>query len=158
MNDMLSTDKLNKLARWLYESTFYESFYGKVNWGSKMLGIAGNCNSNGQIVLNKNYYLYYGKEETLQVLKHELVHLYCFKHFGQHSDEDDCFIENLSKIKGIKKAKSIPKEFFVYTCQSCGRQWFFIEKQQVKQYCKYCFENDNNKKQEIVFKEKRNLY
>ena len=157
MSNVFSTAELNEIGRWLYESTFFESFYGKINWGSKMLGIAGNCNSNGQIVLNKNYYLQYGKEEVISVLKHELTHLYCFKHFGTHSDEDDCFKENLNKIGGIEKAHSIPKQFFVYSCPYCQKKWFFESKLEDKQLCKECFEK-YNKKMEIVFLEKRKLY
>ena len=157
MNNFLTTLELNNIARWLYESTYYESFYGKVNWGSKMLGIAGNCNSNGQIMLNKNYYLNYGKEEVLLVLRHELAHLYCFRHFGTHSDDDECFILSLQKINGIKKAKSIPKEFYIYTCKCCGKQWFFTNKIQEKQFCKDCFELYNKKEQKSIVEVKKTI-
>ena len=151
MSKAVTTIELNDIARWLYESCFYESFYGKVFWGSKMKGIAGNCDSNGVIMINKNYYLQYGLEDTLDILKHELAHLHCFKKKGTHSDDDSFFLEDLKKIGGILKAKRIPQQFYIYECQECERKWYFEKKLDKSMFCKNCL-------QEIKFKEIRELY
>ena len=148
----ISTIDLNELGRWFYESCFFESFWGTISWSSKMKGIAGNCKSNGNITINKNYYLKYGIEDTLLVLKHELAHLYCFKKIGTHNDTDILFVENLNKIGGILKAKKIPNNFYIYECPTCKKRWFFEEYMEEKKFlCKNC-------QQIINFKEKRKLY
>ena len=148
----VTTINLNEIARWIYESCFYESFWGTVSWSSKMKGIAGNCKSNGEITINKNYYLKYGLEETILILKHELSHLYCFKKIGTHDDNSDLFLETLQKLGGIIKAKRIPETFYIYECPICKKRWFFEELLNEKELlCKTC-------NQIIVFKEKRKLY
>lgn len=150
----MTTIELNEIGRWFYESTFYESFWGKISWGSKMKNRAGNCNSNGQIVLNKNYYLLYGREKTLLVLKHELAHLHCFHKIGSHDDKNIEFRKDLSLLGGVITAEKLPKELFVYECPVCKKKWFFVNKLDKKMFCKSCLKE--NKSLKII--EKRKLY
>lgn len=103
-----------------------------------MKKIAGNCNSNGRIALNKNYYINYGKLETLKILKHELAHLYCFKKIGKHSHEDPLFVESLRKLGGTMKGKPILPILYIYECPNCKHKWFFSEKLKEEMCCKKC--------------------
>ena len=134
----LTTEKINEIAKNLYENCFHEPFYGEVVWSSRMKKIAGNCRSDGRIALNKNYYINYGKTETIKILKHELVHLYCFKCVGKHSHKDIIFLENLDKIGGAIKGKPLHEKMYVYQCPSCQKKWFFTEKLKEPLCCKVC--------------------
>lgn len=143
-NVYLTTERLNNIAKNLYENCFNEEFYGHVIWSSKMKRIAGNCNSNGRIALNKNYYINYGKIEIIKILKHELAHLYCFKQIGHHTHTHPLFISSLNKLGGTMKGKPILPVLYIYECPNCKNKWFFSEPLNQTMCCKKCSNGEYN--------------
>lgn len=151
----LTTEKINSIAKNLYENCFGETFYGNVVWSSKMKKIAGNCRSDGRIALNKNYYINYGKIEILKILKHELAHLYCFQQIGKHTHSDTLFVESLAKLGGAKKGKPLLPVLYIYECPNCKKKWFFSEKQKDEMCCKKCSKGTYDSKFLIQYVGKR---
>lgn len=64
---------------------------------------------------------YYGKEATLDVLKHELVHYACFVLGKPHAD-GDWYFENELKKHGITRTHTYKRKgvFHTYYCLDCG--------------------------------------
>lgn len=66
---------------------------------------------------------YYGKEATLDVLKHELVHYACFV-LGKPHEDGDWYFENELKKHGITRTNTYKRkgEFHTYYCPNCGNR------------------------------------
>ena len=75
------------------------------------------------ISIGKRTIEYYGKEVTLDVLKHELVHYACFV-LGKPYRDGDWYFENELKKHGIARTHTYkPKgEFHTYYCTDCGNR------------------------------------
>lgn len=134
----MTEEQLNQKAATIYLDHFGELFSGEVVWSSKMKTVAGNCRSDGRIALNLNYYERYGWEEMEKVLRHELVHHYCFENIGDHDHRTKLFIEHLFLIGGEMVAKPMPQKYASYECPCCKKQWFFKKKLKEILSCKTC--------------------
>lgn len=135
---MLTTEELNQISNTLYREYFNEEFPGWVEWSSRMKNIAGNCRNDGRIALNKHYYNYHGREETLKVLKHELCHLYCFMKIGRHDHSTPLFLESLSRMGGSLQGKAMPVTLYTYKCTRCDKEWSFLKELKKPLCCRKC--------------------
>lgn len=65
---------------------------------------------------------YYGKEVTLDVLKHELIHYACYL-LGKPFGDGDWYFENELKKHGVSRTRTYKFKGMahVYSCQSCGK-------------------------------------
>lgn len=134
----LCNSELTNLAKHLYEDCFPDYFKGYVEWSTRMKNISGNCREDGRIGLNYNYFLEYGLEETINILKHELAHLYCFKMIGDHNHNDICFLNALTMINGAIYGKYLPRKVHTYSCPKCQKIWLCSRKKEGNYSCSHC--------------------
>lgn len=152
---LITEKELNLLAKELCQRYFQEEFNGIVQWSNRMTKITGNCRQDGRIGLNYNYYLYYGKEEIIQVLLHELCHYYCFQKVGWHDHSTPLFLEYLNKTGARMKGKPLPVLTYHYECSNCDNTWFFLKKLKKAMSCKDCGGNEFHDDSLIRFKEEK---
>jgi SprT-like protein len=149
---MLTETILNQYAKKVFVEHFGKEFTGKVIWSKKMKNIAGNCRSDGRIALNFFYYERYGQEEILKVLRHELVHHYCFAEIGRHTHSDPLFVSFLNQVGGDQKGKPMPVTGYIYECPCCSRNWTFRKKMEKRKLsCQDCGNGSYNKEYKIRF-------
>lgn len=152
MAGTLTESQLNKYAEEVFQEYFQEDFNGQVIWSKKMKRIAGNCRSDGRIALNYFYYERYGAEEILKVLRHELVHHYCFAKLGAHTHSTPLFVEYLEKMGGDQKGKPMPITAYQYECPCCKRQWTFRKRMENRKLsCQSCGKGKYDRNLKIQF-------
>lgn len=141
-NFFLSVSELNEIAVNLCKEVLKDDFTGYIVWSNRMVKIAGNCNSEGRIALNRKYYDRYGKEEIVGVLKHELAHYYVFKTYGLHNHETHLFKETLKKLKGPSVGKPMPRKVHLYQCPNCKKIMYLPSKIEKGRFsCSKCSPN-----------------
>lgn len=149
---MLSELSLNQYAQKTFLEYFGEEFTGKVIWSKRMKNIAGNCRSDGRIALNYHYYERYGEEEILTVLRHELVHHFCFDKIGRHTHSTPLFVELLEKVGGDQKGKPMPIKGYIYECPCCTRKWTLRKRMENRKLsCQNCGDGSYNREFKIQF-------
>ncbi|WP_307327839.1 SprT family protein [Evansella vedderi] len=123
----MSDEELQKLVESISENDFKKPFKHKAFFNGRLRTTGGRYSLNTHhIEINPKQYSYYGLEELVKIIKHELCHyhLHLEGRGYQHKDKD--FKVLLKEVGGSRFCQTLPnarrvvKKLYVYECKQCG--------------------------------------
>lgn len=147
---LLDETELYRITSQLYRHYTREVFSGDVKWSNRLKTSGGNIRysrerESARIQINRAYVEKFGKEELIEILKHELTHYYLYKRKKWKHGHGSEFVKTL---KDIFKSSCIAAKYnediyrYHYYCQSCGAVYKSIRKMHRRIFCSKCVHKD----------------
>ncbi len=148
--ELLEEAELYRITSQIYCHYTRESFLGDVKWSNRLKTSGANIRynrekENARIQINRAYVKKFGKEELIEILKHELTHYYLYKRKKWKHGHSSEFVKTL---KDIFKSNCIEAKYneeiyrYHYYCQSCGSVYKSTRKIHRRIFCSKCVKKD----------------
>lgn len=109
------------LARQLSLIHFAKPFLGQIRWNARLRTSAGRfVHSASCIELNPHYMAYYGEQELVDTIKHELIHYH-----HPRAGHGPIFHREADRIACRRHCQPLPGQiyYYVYMCQDCQQRY-----------------------------------
>lgn len=137
--------ELQQLVEHISLTEFGKKFYHKAYFNHRLRTTGGRyLLQSHHIEINPKYYVEYGLDELVGIIKHELCHyhLHIEGKGYQHKDRD--FKELLKKVNAPRfckplKQKTTKRKQYIYCCNDCSQVFIRYRKMNTKRYvCGKC--------------------
>ena len=147
---LLEETELYSITSKIYRHYTGEAFLGDVKWSNRLKTSGANIRysrekENARIQINRAYVKKFGKEELIEILKHELAHYYLYKRKKWKHGHGAEFVKTL---KDIFKSNCIAAKYnediyrYHYHCQSCGAVYKSPKRIYKRIFCSKCVKKD----------------
>lgn len=139
--------ELQQLVERVSVDLFGKPFRHKVSFNKRLRTTGGRYLLNSHnIELNFRYYEMFGKDDLIEVIKHELCHYHLHLEGKGYKHRDEDFRRLMKEVRAPRFCKSIPgsrkkasNKRYEYSCSSCSCQYIRNRKINISHYvCGRC--------------------
>lgn len=124
----MTDEELQSLVEHISEKYFGKPFKHKATFNNRLRTTGGRYSLvTHNIDINPKQLQYFGKEELIKIVKHELCHYHLHLENKGYMHKDKDFKELLKKVGGTRYCKTIPNmkrkkssKLYLYRCKNCS--------------------------------------
>ncbi|SDI22075.1 SprT-like protein [Alteribacillus bidgolensis] len=138
--------ELNQITKEISQTFFGKPFKHKALFNKRLRTTGGRyLLTSHNIEINPKHYEWFGKEELISIIKHELCHYHLHIEGKGYKHRDQDFKRLLKKVGGSRHCQGIPgtknrnKKVHFYQCMACSAQYRRYRKMDTSKYlCGKC--------------------
>ncbi|PTL38634.1 SprT family protein [Alkalicoccus saliphilus] len=126
----MDNKKLQHLTEDLSKDYFGRPFRHRIFFNGRLRTTGGRYALHSHdIEINPKHYEYYGMEEVVSIIKHELCHYHLHLEGKGYHHRDPEFKQLLKEVGGSRHCRNLPQRggkqtvFHVYECTSCAHEY-----------------------------------